>query len=172
MGCQLKGVELLCSSSDVQVKIFNPFLSKELVQSYDCLNSFLLSFSDCRVQRWPVVIVFCINFSPIKNKKLSYRGASLRILGEHCHHEMKRSVAFVVSLINICIIHDQLLHDPNLYLHNCQVQRWPIDSSAKINIHLYIYQDHRSFKIVFSNCKAKRSAVVFVKQVWIRLSFQ
>jgi hypothetical protein len=67
VGSQVQSCPLLDSSSHVEVKstLQVSLVLQHLVDLYDSLNAFLLSFPCGDVQRGPIVIIFDVGSSPV-----------------------------------------------------------------------------------------------------------
>lgn len=101
-------------AAPIKIKLLQlSFLQDRLVEFDDRLNALVLAFTDGSMQGGPVIIIRLIDTSPVRHEQLSYKGAFLRDLVEQIHHEMKRRLAFAVSLVDVGSSFDQGLDKPD-----------------------------------------------------------
>ena len=89
-------------------------LFKDLVDSDNRLNSFLLAFPSSYVNWRPVIVVFHVSLCSMSNKELTDAHAFLGVLREDIHDQMQRSVSIAIGLVDISTPHQEFLYDPNL----------------------------------------------------------
>lgn len=117
MGRQVERSPLLNSSCEIDIEFLHLFLLEKIVKLNYCLNSFILTLSDCKVQRRPVVVVLYVYLCSAHYQYFCYIGTFLRIFRENIHDLMEWGVSITVYLINISILLNQRSNNPNLELY-------------------------------------------------------
>jgi hypothetical protein len=167
MSRQMQRGPHLAASRYVQVEWFQPSLNKSLVQFDNGFYAFLLTFPHRCVNRCPMIIVSLIRLGAIHGKQLKNVAASLRILGEDIHYEMKRSVAVRVLLIQVGFLVYERLYDRDFEPDNSKMYWTSKDSSTQIDICSTINQALCRLVVLLPDGQAQWRAAILIKQVCV-----